>query len=439
MAQQINTRNIVVDILLEVTREGTFSHIIIRDVLEKYRYLPRRDRAFIKRLSEGTIERMIEMNYILDQFSKTKVNKMKPVMRAIMQSAVYQLLYMDAVPDSAVCNEAVKLASRRGFSGLKGFVNGVLRAIARSKEQIRMPSMEKEPVKALSVRYSMPEWITQMFLQQYGQERTEGILAAFLQKEDTCIRVDVSRCDPETVIASLREQGIHVVQDGRLPYALHISGYDTLEDIPEFVRGILMVQDVSSMMVTHLSGVKPHDFVLDVCAAPGGKSIHMAETLAGTGMVEARDLTEYKTDMIRENIERCGVSNMRAVCRDALVFDPGMENQADIVIADLPCSGLGVTGKKTDIKYHASPEKIGELAALQRQILAVVHRYVKPGGVLMYSTCTMTRQENQENTEWFLKEHPEFQMEIQKEFLPDEACDGFYIARWRRHPDQSRD
>lgn len=436
MSEQVNTRNLVVDILLEVTGNGEFSHVVIRNVLDKYRYLPHRDRAFIKRLSEGTLERMIELDYIINLFSKTKVNKMKPVIRAILRSGVYQLLYMDAVPDAAVCNEAVKLAAKRGFSGLKGFVNGVLRTIARKREEIAWPSVENEPVRALSVRYSMPEWIVERFLEQYGTARTADILQAFLSRKDTCVRVDVSRIAPEEMIASLKRQGIRVEQDERLPYALHIDGYDTLDDIREFEEGLLYVQDIASMMVAELSGVKKDDFVLDVCAAPGGKSIHIAQMLGGTGMVEARDVTDYKVAMLEENIERCGVSNMRAMCRDACQPDPSMESRADLVIADLPCSGLGVIGAKTDIKYNASLEKIRELAALQRQILEVVHRYVKPGGTLMYSTCTMTPEENQENVKWFLANHPEFHQKQERQFLPDEGCDGFFIAGLIRAADE---
>lgn len=432
MSDYINLRNLVVDLLLEVTRDGKFSHIVIRDVLDKYRYLPRTERAFIKRLSEGTLERMIELDYVIDQFSKTKVAKMKPVIRTILRISVYQILYMDSVPDAAACNEAVKLTAKRGFSGLKGFVNGVLRNIARNVDQIILPDRNTEPVRALSVRYSMPEWITQRFIEQYGTERAEHILDAFLQKADTCVRIDVSRVSPEEIITSLKADGIRVQQDERLACALHISGFDTLEEIPAFAEGLLYVQDLSSMMVAESAGIKRGDFVLDVCAAPGGKSIHLAQMMKGTGMVEARDLTEYKVAMIKENIERCQVRNMRAVLHNALEYDPELDAKADVLIADLPCSGLGVIGTKTDIKYKTSLEQIQNLARLQRQILEVVCRYVKPGGTLMYSTCTMTPEENQENVRWFLKRHPEFFLRNEQQFLPDENCDGFYIARMRR-------
>lgn len=434
MSEQINTRNLIVDILLAVTRDGEFSHIAIRNVLDKYRYLPRQDRAFITRVSEGTLERMIEIDYIINQFSKTKINKMKPVIRAILRSGVYQLCYMDSVPDSAACNEAVKLAVKRGFSGLKGFVNGVMRSVSRNREQIRWPDPKKEPVLALSVSYSMPEWLVKRLMEQFGEEQCVHILKAFLSEHATCIRVNESRISPPELKRALETQGITVRESDALRYAFFISGYDTLDDIPEFEDGLFYVQNISSMMVVELADPKPGDFVLDVCAAPGGKSVHAAQRMAGTGMVEARDLTDYKTDLIEDNIERFQLKNMRAVCQDARLFDPKMEQAADIVIADLPCSGLGVIAEKTDIKYNASEERILSLAQLQREILSVVHRYVKPGGTLMYSTCTISREENQDNLNWFLREHPKFVLERELLFLPDAECDGFYIAKMKCLP-----
>ena len=196
------------------------------------------------------------------------------------------------------------------------------------------------------------------------------------------------------------------------------------------------------MMVAKLAleGRSDRDlFVLDVCAAPGGKSIHMAQLLGSAGVVEARDLTEYKVEMIRENIERCGVSNLRTKVQDAAEYDSSVEAAADIVIADLPCSGLGVIGSKTDIKYKAEPEKIEELAELQRRILSVVRRYVKPGGILMYSTCTITEEENQNNTAWFLESFPEFSLKEERQYLPDEGCDGFYIAKMEKKAAAAQD
>ncbi len=431
-SDNVNTRNLVVDILLAVTRDGEFSHIAIRDVLDKYRYLPKQDRAFITRLSQGTLERMIELDAIINQFSKTKVKKMKPVIAVILRSGVYQLKYMDSVPDSAACNEAVKLTVKRGFSGLKGFVNGVMRNIARNLDQIKLPDADKEPEKYLSVRYSVPEWIVARFIRQYGKEACEKSLEAFLQPHPTSVQVDTDRISMEEITASLQAQGITVTQNPEIKRALFLSGYEALDEIEEFENGLLYVQDTASMLAVELAAPKPGDTVIDVCAAPGGKSVYAARMIGETGHVESRDLTEYKVEMIEDNIERCQLSNMTAKVWDATEFDASAEEKADVVIADLPCSGLGVIGTKTDIKYNASEEKIQELAALQQEILQVVCRYVKPDGTLLYSTCTMTKEENEENVHKFLETHTEFELEQMRQCFPYERCDGFFMAKMHR-------
>lgn len=430
--ESVNTRNLVVDILLAVCRDGEFSHIAIRDVLDKYRYLPKQERAFITRLSQGTIERMIELDAIINQFSKTKVKKMKPVIAAILRSGVYQLKYMDSVPDSAACNEAVKLTVKRGFSGLKGFVNGVMRNISRNLDQIKWPDAEKEPVKYLSVRYSVPEWMVERFTCQYGQEDCERILQAFLHPHPTSVQVDTDRISMEEIINSLKQQGVIVQKNEQVARGLFLSGYEALDEIEEFENGLLYVQDTASMLAVELAAPKPGDTVIDVCAAPGGKSVYAARMIGENGRVESRDLTEYKVDMIEENIERCQLSNMTAKVWDARVFDAEAEEKADVVIADLPCSGLGVIGTKTDIKYNASEEKIAELARLQQEILDVVCRYVKAEGTLLYSTCTMTREENEENVHHFLEKHADFELEQMRQCFPYEGCDGFFMAKMHR-------
>ena len=432
-SDNVNTRNLVVDILLAVTRDGAFSHIAIRDVLDKYRYLPKQDRAFITRLSQGTIERMIELDAIINQFSKTKVKKMKPVIAAILRSGVYQLKYMDSVPDSAACNEAVKLTVKRGFGGLKGFVNGVMRTIARNMDQIRYPDAEKEPVRYLSVKYSIPEWLVQRFTEQYGAEACERSLAAYLMPHPTSVQVDTDRSSVEEIIASLEQQGITVRRNEQVERALFLSGYEALDEIEEFENGLLYVQDTASMLAVELAAPKQGDHVIDVCAAPGGKSIHLAEMLDGTGSVESRDLTGYKTGLIEENISRYQIKNMTTKVWDATVPDESAEDTADVLVADLPCSGLGVLRKKTDIRYKMSRGQQEELEALQRRILDTVCSYVKKDGIMVYSTCTINPGENQENVAWFLGKHPEFELLDMEQIYPGtQVGDGFFYARLRR-------
>lgn len=442
MTDGVNTRELALGVLLEVTKEGAYSHAALRSALEKYQYLEKQERAFITRLSEGTIQRMIELDYIINQFSKVSVNKMKPAIRNILRMAVYQMKYMDSVPDSAACNEAVKLAGRKGFSSLKGFVNGVLRNISRNLPSVEYPKEEENLTKALSVRYSMPEWIVEEWLLHYGEGQTKKMLAAFLQEAPLTIRTNLLKTTPEELKDRLKAEGVIAVPVDTekypgLSYAFAISGVDYLNALPSFQEGMFYVQDIGSMLAAELADPKEKQYVIDVCAAPGGKSIHLAEKMQGTGMVEARDLTECKVAMIEENIARHRVENVRAVCRDALKFDSDSIEKADVLIADLPCSGLGVLRKKTDVKYKLSPKQQQELIALQRQILDTVWQYVKKGGTLIYSTCTIHPGENEENVRWFLESHPEFKLQEMRQLFPEDGIgDGFFLSKLVRGQDR---
>ena len=449
MTKAINERELILGILLEITRDGEYVHIALRNTLSKYQYLEKRERAFITRVVEGTLEHMMEIDYIINQFSKVKVNKMKPVIRTILRSAVYQILYMDSVLNSAVCNEAVKLAAKKGFVNLKGFVNGVLRNIDRNVNDIQYPKTDNM-IEYLSIKYSIPTWILEKWKKSYDWETIERILQGFLQENGTIIRCNLNRISKEDLKKKLEAEGVTVMQHPYLDYALEISGYDYLGDLESFEDGDFQVQDLSSMLVAEIAAPKEGDYVIDVCAAPGGKSLHIADKLHGTGHVEARDLTDYKVDLIWDNIERSQMKNVEAVRRDALVYDEESEEKADIVIADLPCSGLGVIGKKADIKYKMTEETQRELAKLQKNILQIVHRYVKPGGTLVYSTCTINEEENMENVRWFLQQNPEFESisvepvlceELKKsvkegclQLLPGiHESDGFFIAAFRKN------
>lgn len=438
MAESVNTRELILDILLDIEKNGQYSHAAVGNVLEKYQYLDKQDRAFISRMAEGTLECQIQLDYVIDQFSSMPVRKMKPVIRCILRSAVYQICRMDAVPDSAACNEAVKLAKKRGFWNLGGFVNGVLRNISRSRDNIRWPDRKQEPLAYLSVRYSMPAWIIQMWKEQFsmdwekesGLERMERLLQAFSAPAPVTIRTDTSRCTPQQLKQMLEAEGIRASICAELPYALQIEGFDRLQQLPGFQEGLFYIQDISSMLAAEAAHPSEGSFVVDVCAAPGGKAIHIAQMLHGTGRVLARDLTEYKTGLLRENIRRCQAANLEVQTWDARILDETLLEKADAVIADLPCSGLGVLRRKKDIRYRMTPEKLEELAALQREILSVSCRYVKKGGCMVYSTCTVSRRENEDNVQQFLREHAEFELAQSRQILPGEGGgDGFYIAR----------
>ena len=437
----MENRGIVLDILSEVLDKGSFVHLVLNQALQKYQYLDKSDRAFITRVTEGTLEYLLQIDHIINKYSKTKTDEMKPLIRNLLRMSVYQILYMDRVPDSAVCNEAVKLAVKRRFTGLKGFVNGVLRTISREKASLVFDSP--------SLAYSIPQWMYDMWEKEYGSAKAEMIAASFLEDRPTWVRCNLSRALREAILKSLDSQGVMVKELDCLPSVLAISGYDYMEGLECFQNGWIQVQDATSAFVGELADPKEGDYIIDVCAAPGGKSLHLADKMKGTGMVEARDLSYQKTALIEENVARSGAANIKAVVWDALVPDEDAREKADIVIADLPCSGLGIIGKKPDIKYNMTMDKMRELSRLQRDILSVVWQYVKPGGTLVYSTCTIDPMENEGNAMWLSENFPFEPVDLSGrlgedfdepslkdgriQFLPGiHPFDGFFISVFRR-------
>ncbi len=436
-----NVRELTLDILYEILEEGAFSHVVLSQALSKYQYLEKSDRAFITRVTVGTLEYLIQIDFVLDQFSKTKTEKMKPLIRTLLRMSVYQILYMDRIPDSAVCNEAVKLAEKRRFQGLKGFVNGVLRTISREKENLTFSDD--------SIAFSMPSWILSLWKETYDQSVIRKMLTWFLSEKPMMVRLNTSLAKKEDIIKSLKDQEVLVKESPFLDTVLWLEGFDHIESLLAFQKGWLQVQDLSSCLVGLAANPQEGDVVLDVCGAPGGKALHIADLLKGTGHVQVRDVSEQKVNLINENIDRSGFSNLTAQVWDALVLDEAFLEKADIVLADLPCSGLGILGKKPDIKQKMKPEALASLAKLQREILSVVWQYVKPGGILIYSTCTIDKQENEENMTWFLEQFPFQPVDIQGrlgeklncktmkegylQLLPGlYPCDGFFLSVMQR-------
>lgn len=458
MTDKTDSRELALAILLEILENGGYSHAVLNQALKKYQYLDKQERAFITRVVEGTVEYALQLDYVLDTYSTVKVKRMKPVIRTLLRMSVYQILYLDRVPDSAVCNEAVKLAQKRKFSGLKGYVNGVLRTIIRRKGTLSWPDA--------SIRYSMPSWILDMWTDTYGQEAVKVMVEAFLNPSKTAIRCNFNKASKEEIVESLREQEVVVEETLFSPAVLILSGYDYLEALLAFQKGFIQVQDLSSALVGEIADPKEGDLCLDVCGAPGGKGLHLADKLKGTGQVVIRDLTPQKTALIEANIARSGLLNVKVQVHDALLKDEAWVGKADVVLADLPCSGLGTIGRKPDVKYRMTEDKLVELMNFQREILTVVQSYVKPGGKLIYSTCTIDRKENEDNAAWFLDSFPFDVMDFngkagELEFMVPKAsmavpvnsgtvnpgtvnkgmlqllpgihpCDGFFIAAFRK-------
>ena len=389
----VNEREVVLDMLLSL-REGKLSHTILKDTLDSYLYLDKSSRGFITRLYEGTIEKRLYLDFIIDGYSKTPVKKMKPVIMLLLEISVYQLFFMDRVPDSAAINEAVKLAKKRGLTGLSGFVNGVLRNIARNKESIVLPDKNKDNIKYLEIKYSTPKAVVKHFINDYGSEKAEEILEAFEEKRPLTARA--TRGDRKELIKKLEGEGVKTGSDTIFPESVRILELDNLGFLESFEDGDFVIQDESSQFIGKIVELPNGVRVLDLCAAPGGKSLLFVE-MEEVDEIISCDISESKTELIEDNVRRIGTDKIRTRVNDASLYNPDFLDGFDLVICDLPCSGLGVMGRKRDIKYNVTEDKIRELAILQKKILENAVRYVKKGGRLIYSTCTMTKAENEEN------------------------------------------
>ncbi|MBE5938807.1 MAG: 16S rRNA (cytosine(967)-C(5))-methyltransferase RsmB [Lachnospiraceae bacterium] len=446
----VNIRELALDVLIEVMEHGGFSHVVIRQTLRKYQYLEKQERSFLTRLTEGTIEYALYLDYVIDSFSNTKVKKMKPLIRNLLRMSVYQILFMDAVPDAAACNEAVKIAIKRNFGPLKGFVNGVLRNISRNKENLTMPNASEDLINALSVEYSMPQWLVEKFVVELGTVEASKLLKAFLShNKRICVRCNTHKASVDEIVKMLEDEGVTVTRSESYSEALYIEDFDYLERIPAFEEGYIQVQDMSSIMVACIASPKENDFIIDMCAAPGGKSLHMADITKNKAKILARDVSESKVAFIEDNIERTGLDCIETEVWDGTVADGRYTDKADIVVADVPCSGLGVISKKPDIKYKATEDGLKELVKLQRSICENALSYVKPGGIFVYSTCTINKDENENNIKWILDNFDYEPIDISGyipkkisnesttkgyiQILPDLGNnDGFFIAKLRR-------
>lgn len=446
----MNIREIILDILMEVEKTDGYVNLLLADVLDKYDYLMPQEKAFIKRVTEGTIERRIQIDYVLDMISKTPVKKMKPLIRQLLRMSAYQILFMDAIPDAAACDEAVKLAGKRKFASLRGFVNGVLRNLSRQKQSVVYPNAKKEPILYLSVMYSMPQWLVEHFLHLYSKETTETMLCAFLERKPVTLRLEegLSRAEREVLFRTWEEKGVTVKPHPYLSYAAQVEKVEGIGRLSGYEEGFFSVQDVSSMLVIEAAGIQEGQTVIDLCASPGGKSLHAATKLSETGRVLSFDLTEKKLARMEENRMRMRKDNMETDLGDARIYREELCELGDTVLADVPCSGLGVIGKKPDIKYHVKKRSLEEIIVLQKEILKNAVSYVKPGGILMYSTCTINPAENEKMVEWLCKNYP-FDLEDMSDCLPEllkkegtagmlqllpgiHEADGFFFAKLRK-------
>jgi len=420
MSDVINDRKLAAELTYLILEDGEFENLVIDSMQMKYAYLPESDRNFIVRLVKGTVEKKIELDFYINALSKTKVRKMKKWVRTILRNAVYQIKFMDKSTDYAVVNESVKLVKAFGYPQFRGFVNGILRNYIRQIDEIKPDTLETE--------YSMPKWIIDSFEAELGQETTIEVLKAFQKLSPVTIRLNTFKGDPQDILAELHEEGFETTEIDSKFNIYSLNNTSSLSKSRALAEGKFYIQDYSSMCPVIYSGIGDGMDVIDVCAAPGGKSI-MAAELTKSGSVTACDISESKVSIIRDNASRMGITNLTAVVSDATKFNPEFEGKFDVAILDLPCSGLGVLGRKADMKYRVEQADLEALAALQREIIDNVKRYVRAGGRIVFSTCTIDKLENQDNKDYILKTMPNMSLVFEKQILPQEyGSDGFYIA-----------
>lgn len=409
-----------------------------------------RERALATELAYGVTRRRATLDWAISQVATRPLEKMDPWVRNILREAVYQILYMDRIPHSAAVDQAVELAKQYGHAGLAKFVNGVLRNLIRRLPELKWPDEAAEPIRALAVKHSYPEWLVSHWLERFGRGEAVRLLEAGNQVPPLTVRVNRLKATREEAAAALAEEGVRTEPTRHSPQGLIIRDLTSaswLDRLKAMKQGLITVQDESSMLAAAVVAPQPGWTVIDVAAAPGGKSTHLAELMDNQGHVIALDIHPHKVDLIEQNAARLGTTIVQAVCLDARRVGEMMPERADAILCDLPCSGLGTLSRRPDARWRKSPEDVEALVPVQRAILESAAKALKPGGVLVYSTCTIQPAENEQLVEAFVADHPEFRFDNIWGYLPESIAregqaegyvqllphvhgtDGFFIAR----------
>ncbi|UJF36309.1 16S rRNA (cytosine(967)-C(5))-methyltransferase RsmB [Paenibacillus hexagrammi] len=435
--------------LVRVEENQSYSNLLLNQTLQKYA-LERADAALTTELVYGTIGRKNTIDFFLERFVSKGLAKLEPWVVCLLRLSLYQLKYLDRIPDHAVVSEAVQIAKRRGHQGISGMVNGVLRSIIRSKEELTLPTAFGD-VKRIAYGHSHPEWLVRRWIRQYGVELAEQICAANNEPPHLSLRANAMRADREQLLRELQESGIRAEASPLAPAGILVQGAGNMALDPRFQQGDYSIQDESSMLVAEALDPQPGMRVLDCCAAPGGKTAHIAEKMNDQGEIWACDLHEHKRKLIEDQAKRLGLTSIHTLVMDALELPEHFAPESfDRILLDAPCSAFGVIRRKPDLKWAKEEEDVSNICNLQSALLDKVHRLLKPGGILVYSTCTIERSENDEFVRHFLEQHDEFDLAP----LPSEAfqaieqqdaqagmvqifpqqfrSDGFFIARLQK-------
>lgn len=445
----MQAREAVYRILVEI-ENGAYANIALDDFLRK-NTLSQLDKAFVTEIVYGSVKYQLKLDWIIGQLVQ-KASKLEIGPKIILRMALYQLLFMERVPASAATNEAVKLANKLFHKGIAGLINGVLRTYLRNPGAIKWPDRALEPEKYLEIVYSHPAWMVKRWLERYGFEAAEKTCLFNNSPADLWIRTNTLRIDRESLCERLTTEGCSIERSVLIPEGIKLTEAPPLLKLPSFNEGLFTVQDESSMLPAYVLHPAPGHEVLDVCAGPGGKTTHLAQLMEDRGSITAMDVHEHRLKLIENTADRLGIKIIHTVLQDATKIDAdaGHEEKYDCVLVDAPCSGLGVLRRRPDSRWRKKPEDITELSKLQEAILRKAIRTLKPGGRLVYSTCTTEPEENADVINELLKTEPQVktfnlapylpcktlkpdeQEELvkgRKQYLPfKDGIEGFFIA-----------
>ncbi len=421
-------RKTAFQVLMDVETKSAYSNIALnhRIIVNKPN-----SQAFVRKLVYGVLEKKYFLDYIIDNLADKGVSKIKKPELTILRMGIYQILEMTSVPEYAAVNESVTLA-KRFARGNSGFVNAILRAFIKQRFEIKIPDRSEDWLKYMSIKYSCEPWIIELWLETYDAEFVEALLASTYDPLDVTIRVNENRARKEDLKKQLEVRDYIVKDSIMAKSALHIEGSEIIKS-DLYKVGMFSIQDEASQMVPEIMDPKPDDFIIDVCAAPGGKTLALVEKMNSKGKVLAQDIYKRKVDIINEEAKRLGLENIETRSWDGTRLDSNLVEKADKVLVDAPCSGLGVLRRKPEIRYKKNTNEMKNLPHLQLEILSVASKYVKRGGELTYSTCTINPHENERVVVDFLKKNSNFEKVIEKQYLPNvDGVDGFYICKLKR-------
>ncbi len=420
-------RKIAYDVLVRCSSAEQYSNIALDTAIKRSDLTPP-DRGLLTALVYGVIERQITLDAIIDSLTVRKSGDISPDVRTLLRLGIYQLAYLDRVPDHAAVNETVNMAQKRS----RGFVNAILRAFIRSGKEIPIPQKEEDPIGYLSVKYSFCQELCECFVAAFGLTRTEELFAAFGEHPDLTLRTNTLRISREELIAKIGEQGIRALPTNESSVGIRVCDKSPVAELYGFGDGLFFVQDEASQLCVSALDAKPNMRVLDACACPGSKSFGAAIDMQNTGEVISCDLHKNKLSLVESGAARLGITILTTKERDARDTNEEWLGTFDRVLCDVPCSGFGVFAKKPELRYK-DPQTSAALPDIQLAILKNASTYVKIGGKLVYSTCTLLPSENEENVSRFLNENNNFQLIEQRTLYPDtDGTDGFFYAALER-------